>query len=65
MNAYSPRDLIACARRELAIRTRVYPNRVSKGWMQADEAAREIDLMRLIVAQLEGKTDIRQRELDL
>lgn len=45
-------DLIACARRELEMRRRVYPRWVSAGKMAADKANRELMLMETIVGTL-------------
>jgi hypothetical protein len=38
--------LLACCRRELALRQRVYPKWIDKGWITATKAEREIELMR-------------------
>lgn len=47
-------DQIACARRELALRKRVYPNWVTAKRMNPLKAENEIDAMAAIVATLEG-----------
>lgn len=43
---------IACAERELKMRERVYPRRVSDGKMRSDTAAREIATQRDVIALL-------------
>ncbi len=43
-------DKHLCAQRELRLRQRVYPARVREGKMAADQADREISIMRAIVA---------------
>jgi hypothetical protein len=45
---------IACARRELSIRERVYPNWVEVGRMTPESMGRELRAMRAIVETLEG-----------
>ncbi len=47
--------MIACVRRELAMRQRVYPAWVSKGRMSQAEADRETNTMMAILATLERK----------
>ena len=42
-------DMLACCRRELAVRQRVYPKWVAKGTMSEKKAQAEIELMRLVV----------------
>jgi hypothetical protein len=42
-------DLLACCRRELALRQRVYPKWIAKGWMSEAKAEKELELMRLCV----------------
>jgi hypothetical protein len=42
-------DQIACVRREIAMRERVYPKWVSAGRMKAEAAKRELDAMRAIL----------------
>jgi hypothetical protein len=42
-------DLLACCRRELAVRQRVYPKWVEKGTMTEKKAETEIELMRTVV----------------
>jgi hypothetical protein len=46
-------DQLKAARRELALRQRVYPRRVEGGRMSRDEADREIAAMSAIVATLQ------------
>lgn len=43
---------IACAERELKMRERVYPRRVSDGKMRSDTAAREIATQRDVISLL-------------
>ena len=42
-------ELLACARRELALRQRVYKKWIDKGWITETKADNEIRLMRGIV----------------
>lgn len=42
-------DLLGCARRELALRQRVYPKWVAKGSMSEKKAEKEIAQMRAVV----------------
>ena len=42
-------DLLACCRRELAFRQRVYPKMVAKGTLTEKKAERETELMRTVV----------------
>jgi hypothetical protein len=42
-------DLLACCKRELAFRERVYPKWVAKGTLKDDKAKAEIELMRSVV----------------
>lgn len=42
-------DLLACCRRELALRQRVYPKWVAKGSMTEKKAEKEIEQMRAVV----------------
>jgi hypothetical protein len=39
-------DLLACCRRELSFRQRVYPNWVDKGTISEKKAEKELELMR-------------------
>lgn len=49
-------DEIACAKRELAMRERVYPGWVERGRMKPEEAARELRRMkRLLLAEQAGR----------
>jgi hypothetical protein len=45
-------DQIACVRREIAMRERVYPKWVNAGRMKADAAEREIAAMRAVLETL-------------
>ena len=47
-------DMIACAKRELLMRKRVYPRRVEAGRMTQAEADKELAVMAAILARLEG-----------
>jgi hypothetical protein len=42
-------DLLACCRRELELRQRVYPKWVARGTMSEAKAAKELELMRVVV----------------
>lgn len=53
-------DQIACVRRELAMRQRVYPRWVSAGKMTQADSDREIQAMIAVLATLQGVQ--RQRE---
>ena len=46
---FTETDKLACAKRELKFRERVYPRLIDTGKMTAALAARELDLMRAIV----------------
>jgi hypothetical protein len=46
-------DKIKCLRRELALRTHVYPRWIEKGQMTKEKAAREIELIRAIISDYE------------
>lgn len=45
---------IKCAKRELAMRKKVYPYRLSLGKMKADDVRHEIESMEAIIATLES-----------
>jgi len=45
---------IACVRRELAIRERVYPAWVERGTMTPESMTRELEGMRAVIESLEG-----------
>lgn len=47
-------DKFACVQRELALRKNVYPRWVEQNRMKADKAAREIAVMKAIVADYEA-----------
>ena len=53
--------MIACAKREAAIRRNVYPKWVESGRMKADQCRHEIECMEAIVVELESKA--KEREL--
>lgn len=46
-------DMLGCARRELAMRRRVYPRQVALGKMKDEEAERETAIMAAIAAHFE------------
>jgi len=56
---YTARELVQCAAREVALRRRVYPNRVITGRMSQKQADAEIDKMDAIAALL---AEIEDRE---
>lgn len=49
----SLRDQIACVRRELALRERVYPRQVAAGNMKQAEADTEVARMKAVLDMLE------------
>lgn len=49
---YTLRDQVACAKREIAMRERVYPKWVSAQKMRANEAEHETGAMKAILATL-------------
>ena len=51
--AFTPAELAECARRELAMRRRVYPRWVATKQMTQDKADREIAMMRAIAERME------------
>lgn len=55
MTAYSDAEKLAEVRRELAMRRRVYPERVAAGRMPERTAARNIAIMEQIAADYEAK----------
>ena len=44
---------IACVKREIAMRERVYPRRVADGKMKQQDADREIEAMRAVLETVE------------
>jgi hypothetical protein len=52
-DAVGLQDMLACARRELAMRERVYPRWVATNKMTKAAAERELRVMRAIVAHFE------------
>jgi len=50
-------DKLACAKRELLMRKRVYPNWVKSDRMSADMAMRQIACMEAIVADYEAAAE--------
>lgn len=60
MSAVALADQIACVRRELAMRQRVYPRWVHAGKMTQADSDREITTMIAVLATLQGLQ--RQRE---
>ncbi|HYJ44041.1 MAG TPA: hypothetical protein VEW06_06255 [Xanthobacteraceae bacterium] len=51
-------DMIACVKREIAMRERVYPRRIAAGHMGQELAWREIATMRAVLQTL---LDLRDR----
>lgn len=49
-------EKLACAEREVALRRRVYPNRVQTGRMSAAKALHEIECMKSIAADYRTQT---------
>ena len=49
-------DQMDCVRREIALRERAYPRWIAAGKMTQAKAGREIELMRRVLATLEGLT---------
>jgi hypothetical protein len=47
-------EQIACVKREIAMRERVYPRWVAAGKMKDSQASHEIECMRAILATLEA-----------
>lgn len=54
MSAKSIDDLVACAKRELRLRQRKYPEWVLAGRMKEQQSQHEIDCMQQIVETLEA-----------
>lgn len=50
-------DLVECAKRELALRQRVYPKWVESGRLDARKADHEVECMQHIVSRLEKIRD--------
>ena len=48
------KELIACAKRELALRRNVYPKWVASGRMKAEQCEHELECMEAIVVELEA-----------
>lgn len=61
MSEFSLEDLLACAKRELALRKNVYPKWVKAGRYTADQARREVAMMEAIVEMLNGQIFWRDR----
>lgn len=51
-------EQIACAKRELALRQRVYPSFVDRKKITADKATYEIEAMKAVLKTLEAIKDI-------
>ena len=56
-------DKLACARRELRMRRKVYPRRVANRKMSQEQADREIALMEAIVADYDRSSSVMEPEL--
>jgi hypothetical protein len=54
-------DEIACVEREIVMRKRVYPDRVSRGLMQRAKAEREIETMKAVANRLNRIRDAEKR----
>lgn len=54
---------VACVRREISMRRRVYPRWVSTGKMTQDEADRQISTMEAVQATLESVRSERQAKV--
>lgn len=63
MNDSTLDDEIACARRELAMRERVYPRWIQAGRMTPEQSRHEIATMRAIVKRLERTRDLARPSL--
>jgi hypothetical protein len=50
---FSIEELCACARRELALRKRVYPRLIDAGKMTVESAVRETQMMQAILDNLQ------------
>jgi hypothetical protein len=60
----TPAELLACAKRELAMRKNAYPRWVKKGSLSPQSAEHEIECMQEIVKILNGIDDAQQ-ELEI
>lgn len=60
MSTVTIADQIACVRREIAMRNKVYPRWVESGRMHRDQADREIESMIAVLATLRAVQ--RERE---
>jgi hypothetical protein len=58
-------DLVASAKRELAMRERVYPRQIDQGKMDQAKADHEIACQRMIVAILEEREQRESAQLGL
>lgn len=57
-------EQIACVRREIAMRERVYPHWVAAGKMRDDKAKHEIAAMRSVLSTLEDAAKSKPFELE-
>jgi hypothetical protein len=55
MTEFSIDELCACARREVAVRKRVYPRLIQAGKMEVEVAIRETKMMEAITDLLESQ----------
>ena len=53
---FNRKELVACVKREVGMRERVYPNWVNKGKMKQTEAEREIGMMQQVLIAVELAT---------
>lgn len=58
-------EQIACVKREIGMRERVYPGRIERGAMKSEQAEREIATMRDVLETLEQLQRDRMPELPL
>lgn len=63
MSEHTIDEQIACVRRELGQRARVYPRLVGSGRMKSADAAREIETMGAVLATLQRVRDEQRPEL--
>jgi len=56
---FSYDDMIACVRREIALRKRVYPKWVDQERMNQEKADREIECMEAVLLEIEEKAGRR------
>ena len=62
---YTAEEKLACVKRELAMRHRVYPSWVDKGRMTSEKAAHEIAVMEAIVRDYERDVEVSRKQLKM